>query len=147
MSTMSGEMRRRPPAAILLGRLAAIATLVCFVSGSAVAQTPPTAPQTMPAPQAAPSLESGDTAPPPGAPPTAVPPLPAPSPVPAQTAVVEPLYTPPPPEPQQLPLYRRNWFWGAIGVVLVTGVVLLFVSLSNADPPTPGTRLGDMRAF
>ena len=30
MSAMSGEMRRRSPAAILLGRLAVIATLVCF---------------------------------------------------------------------------------------------------------------------
>jgi len=144
MSTMSGEMRRRPPAAILLGRLAAVATLVCFVSGAAVAQTaPPATPAPANAP--APSLESGDTAPPPGAPPV-VTPLP-PAAAPAQTAVVEPLYVPPPQAPQQLPLYRRNWFWGAIGLVLVTGVVILFVSLSNQDPTTPGTRLGDMRAF
>jgi hypothetical protein len=72
---------------------------------------------------------------------------PAPGASPAPAAVVEPLVVPPPMAPRQLPLYRRNWFWGAIGIVLVTGVVVLFLSLSNADPTTPNTRLGDMRAF
>ncbi|HVU50958.1 MAG TPA: hypothetical protein VHL80_09750, partial [Polyangia bacterium] len=93
------------------------------------------------------------TAPPPGAspPPPVEPvtPLQAPPPqagAPASAAVVQPLVEPPP-APRQVPVYRRNWFWGAIGVALVTGVVVLFLSLSNQDPPTPGTRLGDMRAF
>jgi hypothetical protein len=135
-------------------RVAAVAALVVFASGAAFAQTTPAA-------QPAPPLESGDTAPAPGAPPPAAAP-PASEPVtpltttgapapgaaaPAATAAVEPLIVPPPPAPRRIPIYRRDWFWGAIGIVVVTGMVVLALTLSGGDPSTPNTRLGDMRAF
>lgn len=46
-----------------------------------------------------------------------------------------------------MPIYRKDWFWGAIGVLVLTGAVLFAVALSNGDPNTPSTKLGDMRAF
>lgn len=114
-----------------------------FASGTATAQT------TTPAPQAAP-LEAGDTAPPPGAPPPAiaepVTPLPSAT-APDGPALTAPLVVPAPPAPRHVPIYRKDWFWGAVGVLVLTGAIVLAVSLSNADPATPSTRLGDMRAF
>jgi hypothetical protein len=128
-------------------RWAAVAALAFFVSATASAQT------TAPAPQPAAPLEAGDTAPPPGAPPTSAPPPAVPvsplSPVPAAApaAVEAPLIVPPPPAPRERPFYRRDWFWGAVAVVVATGIVVLALTLNNADPVTPNTRLGDMRAF
>jgi hypothetical protein len=107
---------------------------------------------TAPAPQT-PPLEAGDTAPPPGAPP---PPIAEPAPpitplpsaaTPEAPALTAPLVLPEPPAPRREPIYRQHWFWGAVGVLVLTGAVVLLVSLSNQDPATPNTRLGDMRAF
>jgi hypothetical protein len=132
---------------VTLGALALSLLLV----GDAAAQT------TAPPPQAAPGLESGDTAPPPGAPPASAAPIaplapttgsaPAAAPAPALTATTAPLVLPAAPAPKHTPIYRKPWFWGAIGVVAVTGMVLMAVALANTDPSTPSTRLGDMRAF
>jgi hypothetical protein len=131
--------------------LATIAALVTFVSGTAAAQA------TAPAPQPTPPLESGDTAPPPGSAPAAAPSAPvsplAPPAAAAPAVAVEPapiaapLVVPAPPAPRHVPIYRRNWFWGAIGVVVATGVVVLALTLANQGPQKPDTRLGDMRAF
>lgn len=116
-----------------------------LLAGDAAAQT--TAPPPQPGP------EAGDTAPPPGAPPAVAPiaPLPPPTvgapalaPVSATTA---PLVLPAPPAPKHTPIYRKPWFWGAVGLVAVTGMILLAVGLAHTDPSTPSTRLGDMRAF
>ncbi len=140
---MSRYTRPRPPAAgrLIWVRLVAVAVLAIFASGTAAAQT------TAPAQQQPPPLEAGDTAPAPGVPPapgviSPVTPL-----APAPTTLEAPLVLPPPPAPRQVPIYRRHWFWGAVSVLVLTGIVVLAVSLSNADPLTPTTRLGDMRAF
>jgi hypothetical protein len=109
--------------------------------------TPPTTttPASVPAPTAptlpAGGLEAGDTAAPPGAPVEPLAPI-----VTAPPALEAPLLAPPPP-PRRVPFYQRHWFWGAVGVVVVTGMILFAVALSNADPVKPQTRLGDMRAF
>jgi hypothetical protein len=129
--------------------------LSLLLAGDAAAQATAPAAQTTPAAQPAPGVESGDTAPPPGAAPIApLAPLPSaavPAPAPAGTTTTAPLVVssplPEPPAPRHTPIYRKHWFWGAIGLVAVTGVVLLAVALANSDPSTPSTRLGDMRAF
>jgi hypothetical protein len=148
MPRMSRYTRARSPAAgrLIWVRLVAVTVLAVFASGTAAAQT------TAPAPQPAPPLEAGDTAPAPGAPPApeVISPL-GPAVAPAPTTLEAPLVTStspiPPPPPRPVPFYRRDWFWGAVSVVVLTGIVVLAVSLSNADPVTPTTRLGDMRAF
>jgi hypothetical protein len=145
---MSRHTGPRPPAAgrLVWVRLVAVAVLALFASGTAAAQA------TAPAPQPAPPLEAGDTAPAPGAPPapeviSPVTPL-GPAVAPAPTTLEAPLFVPTlPPPPRHVPIYRKDWFWGAISVLVLTGIVVLAVSLSNADPVTPATRLGDMRAF
>jgi hypothetical protein len=146
MLPMRRLQRQRSPGETACGSHGAwiglvVAGALAFASGTAAAQT------TTPAPQAAP-LEAGDTAPPPGAPPPALAepltPLPLAAEAPALTA---PLVVPAPPAPRHVPIYRKDWFWGAVGVLVLTGAIVLAVSLSNADPATPSTRLGDMRAF
>ena len=60
----------------------------------------------------------------------------------AQGAVdVAPMTPPPSPEP---PFYKRHWFWGAIGVVALTAVVIV---VASSGPDQPDTNLGNMRAF
>jgi hypothetical protein len=117
-----------------------------LLAGDAAAET------TAPPPQPGPGLEAGDTAPPPGAPPAVAPiapltPLPPPAVAAPGTVTTAPLVLPAPPAPKHTPVYRKPWFWGAVGLVAVTGMVLLAVALAHSDPSTPSTRLGDMRAF
>jgi hypothetical protein len=51
-----------------------------------------------------------------------------------------------PPAAQPVPFYRKDWFWGAVGVVVLTTAVILIASAtSNTD--APATTLGNMRAF
>jgi hypothetical protein len=133
---------------LVLFRAAAVVALASFVSATAAAQTTP------PAPQPAPGLEAGDTAAPPGAPPapapgtvTPVAPLPGPAVAPAPSTIEAPLVVPVPPAPRPPRFYQTHWFWGAVAVVVATGIVVLALTLNNADPATPNTRLGDMRAF
>jgi hypothetical protein len=155
MLLMSGEMRPRPSRGPFWTRVAQVtiaAALVTFVSTTAAAQA------TAPGAQPPPPLEAGDTAPPPGAAPAVAPaagepvtPLGSPAgtapglaAAPAPAAVAAPLVMPPAPH---TPFYRRKWFVGAASLLVVTGIVLLALTLANQDPPTPNTRLGDMRAF
>jgi hypothetical protein len=50
------------------------------------------------------------------------------------------------PAPQAVPFYHKDWFWGAVGlVVLTTAVILISAATSNTD--APATTLGNMRAF
>ncbi len=52
----------------------------------------------------------------------------------------------PPPPPPRKPFYRKDWFWGAVGVVVLTvGIVL--IATSGSDAKAPSTTLGNMRAF
>jgi hypothetical protein len=163
MSGMLRQTRRRSPdvASPLWIRWLTIAAIALLASGTATAQgtapapQPPPAAATAPAPQtppaAAPGLEAGDTAPAPGeaapaAPNAPVTPLPGAG-TPAPGALEAPLVVPAPPAPRHRRFYEQHWFWGAVGVVFVTGMIVLALSLNNADPPTPNTRLGDMRAF
>jgi hypothetical protein len=126
-----------------LVRFGAFAVLL-LASGIAAAQT------TTPPPAAAP-FEAGDTAPPPGVqpvvPPGALAPLPSAAEPVMPSPATAPLVVPAPPAPRNEPLYRRHWFWGAVGVLVLTGAIVLSISLSSADPSTPNTKLGDMRAF
>jgi hypothetical protein len=150
---MSRETRRRleGSAGPLWIRFAAVVVVAAFTSGTAMAQA------TAPAPQQPPPLEAGDTAPPPGAPPAAPPPgivtpieplAPTAAPIaPGTPAVQAPLLVPAPAPPRKIPIYRSQWFWGAVSVIVVTGIVVLALSLSNSGAATPNTRLGDMRAF
>ncbi len=123
--------------------------LMLLTSGVAVAQT--TTPPPASAPPAAAPFEAGDTAPPPGVqpvvPPGTVVPLPPAAEPGLPSPATAPLVVPAPPAPRDEPLYRRDWFWGAVGVLVLTGAIILAVSLSSADPTTPNTKLGDMRAF
>ncbi len=107
---------------------------------AAIAPTEPSAPApaqpTAPAP--APSVATAPAGDPSNAP-TLTPDLP---PVPAPT-LEAPAMPPPPP---RKPFYRKDWFWGAIGVVVLTvGIVL--IATSGSDPQAPSTALGNMRAF
>jgi hypothetical protein len=112
--------------------------------------TPPPAALPSPPPgPATPPLEAGDTAPP-GAP---IQPLAAPS----STAAAPPGLPPSaiaqeslgsvPPRETRPRVYETRWFWGAVGVVVITVAVVLVLSLNTSGPSTPSTTLGDMRAF
>jgi hypothetical protein len=144
MLDMSRETGRRPrrSASPLWVPFVAVVVVGAFASGTVMAQA------TAPAPQPPPPLGAGDTAPPPGVV-TPIEPL-APAAVPAAPGtptLQAPLVVPAPAAPRKVPIYRSQWFWGAVGVFVVTGMVLLAVALSNQGSATPGTRLGDMRAF
>jgi hypothetical protein len=106
-----------------------------------------------PTPSGAPSpnLESGDTAPPGAAKVETLDPTHAPPLAPTTEVVGAPagptLVTPPPPAPRPVPFYRKNWFWGAVSVVVITGIVVSVLTVGSSSPSTPQTTLGDMRAF
>jgi hypothetical protein len=143
--TARGSSRVVPARLVRFGAFA----LMLLASGVAVAQAtapPPASAAPVPAP-----FEAGDIAPPPGvqpaAPPGAVAPLPPAVEPGLPSPATAPLVVPAPPAPRDEPLYRRHWFWGAVGVLVLTGAIILAVSLNSADPSTPNTKLGDMRAF
>ena len=50
------------------------------------------------------------------------------------------------PPAERPPVYKRAWFWGAIGVVALTTLIIV-VSVSSQGPSTPDTDLGNKRAF
>jgi len=53
---------------------------------------------------------------------------------------------PQPPSERPVPFYRKNWFWGTVGlVVLTTAIIVVSTSTSGSSPPT--TTLGNMHAF
>jgi hypothetical protein len=51
-----------------------------------------------------------------------------------------------PQAPASVPFYQKDWFWGAVGVVILTTAVIL-VSVASSGTDTPTTTLGNMRAF
>lgn len=53
---------------------------------------------------------------------------------------------PSPPPPAGKPFYRKTWFWGAVGVVVLTAAIVL-IATSGAGDQAPTTTLGNMRAF
>ncbi len=139
-------------ATILLAALATPARAETPSSTTTPASTTPSAPATTPSPAPPGSLETGDTAAPPGAPPAAVEPLGAPVsgvlPVaPTSLTATEGAYAPPPLAPRPVPFYRKAWFWGVCGVAIVTLTIIGVLSLQPIDPAQPTTRLGDMHAF
>ncbi len=136
MRAMSSA-RRVPPRLAGIG----IAVLAVLLSGRpAAADVTPVAPTDAGAP-AAPDASAPDAAVPSPADImltpdlSASPPLvlEAPSPAPA-----------PPPRP---PFYRRDWFWGAVGLVALTAAILLIATTASTDQAPPPTTLGNMRAF
>jgi len=52
-----------------------------------------------------------------------------------------------PPREQRPKVYEERWFWGAVGVVVITAAVVILFAVNSANPTTPSTKLGDMRAF
>ena len=50
---------------------------------------------------------------------------------------------PPPPEP----FYKKLWFWGAVGVVVLTFTVITIASSDSSGPGVPNTTFGNMHAF
>lgn len=138
--------------AVRLG-VSALAVLV-LLSGIARAQTEPPPPGSPlpPASQAPPELSP----PPPLAPAAdATPPVVGPI-TPAPTLTPEPLQTVPlalderaaqgSESGRPVPFYRKDWFWGAVGVVILTTAIIL-VSVASSGADTPSTTLGNMRAF
>ncbi len=161
-------MRRPSRAATLVTARAALVSAalagVLLAATPAAAQTPvpgsttapaaptdePTPPATIPTPPAvSPALEAGDTT----APGALVQPLLPP----ATTGTAVPGALPPsivqgslgtvPPREQRRRVYETRWFWGALGVVVITAAVVLVLAVNSANPTTPSTKLGDMRAF
>ena len=45
------------------------------------------------------------------------------------------------------PFYQKLWFWGAVGVVVVSAVLITIASTGSSGPDAPATTLGDMHAF
>ncbi|MFL5304239.1 MAG: hypothetical protein ACJ8F1_03460 [Polyangia bacterium] len=89
----------------------------------------------------APDTAAAPVAPvPPGAPPTLTPDLP----VVAAPVLDQP--SPAGPVPHGKPFYRKDWFWGAIGVIVLTATIVL-VATSGSSSDAPVTTLGNMRAF
>jgi hypothetical protein len=137
---------------LLAARPAAAQTALGATSPSVTAPNddpPPPAILPPPAGAAAPSLEAGDTAAP-GAP--VQPLLP-----PAMSSAAPPGALPPtlvqgslanvPPREPRPKVYETRWFWGAVGVVVITTAIVVLFAVSSANPTTPSTKLGDMRAF
>jgi hypothetical protein len=64
---------------------------------------------------------------------------------PAPTA--EPGTLPPlPPPDEKPPVYKQTWFWAVAAVVGLTAIMIAY-GLSTQGPATPGTDLGNMRAY
>jgi hypothetical protein len=108
------------------------------------------------------------TSPPPTAPaaPPAASPAPPPAAEPAPSAPVEPLSPTMAPNPAAAPplvlsertepmraasrpepIYRKVWFWGAVGVVVATVALILIWNLSSNENGPPDTTFGNMNAF
>ena len=57
------------------------------------------------------------------------------------------LEAPAPTAQRPAPFYQKLWFWGAVGVVVVSAVLITIASSGSSGPDTPATTLGDMHAF
>lgn len=139
------------------GACAALAVVLVVLAPGAARGDTPIPPDETTGPAAQPSPPAETTPAPagtPAAPPEAVSPL-APTPeVGGPTLTPDPAAVPPPslempaapPPPPRKPFYRRDWFWGAVGVVVLTAGIVLFAT-SGSDAAAPRTTLGNMRAF
>jgi hypothetical protein len=138
---------------VLIALLRNLARAQTAASGTTAASDPTLTPT--PAPEPAPAL---DTAPAPAtaervgvpAPPAGITSLTT-----APTLTPEPAPPPPlaldlPAQPnaagRPTPFYRKDWFWGALGLAVLTTAVIL-VSIASSGTDTPTTTLGNMRAF
>ena len=145
MNPMQSRTRSRRCAS----RGAWLALALVLGAGLARAGTPPPADAGLPD-AGAPDARALAAPPPPAEFPTATPPAGAPE---APTLTAAPPALPPltldqgpPAAPGHVPFYRKDWFWGAVGVVVLTAAIILF-SAESPGPGTPTTTLGDMRAF
>jgi tetratricopeptide (TPR) repeat protein len=76
------------------------------------------------------------TAPPPMAPPLATPP-------PVEASALS--ATAPPPEPVERPLYKKVWFWGAVGGAVVAAVVIVAVVAAGSGDGGTWNNLPEVR--
>jgi hypothetical protein len=129
-------------------------TVLALLSGVARAQTESPPPGSPPPPASPAPLELSPAAP--AAPPADAPPPVAGPTTPTPTLTPEPVQTLPlaldqrspqaPESGRPVPFYRKDWFWGAVGVVILTTAIIL-VSVASSGADTPTTTLGNMRAF
>jgi hypothetical protein len=45
------------------------------------------------------------------------------------------------------PFYRRDWFWGTVGLVVLTTVIIVVSASTSGSSSPPTTTLGNMHAF
>jgi hypothetical protein len=128
---------------------------------TAPATTPPSA-ATPPVPPAEPApppppADAPTATPPPGQPPTLSPP-PAPAPTSAPPLTLTPELAPAPPleldrqtaQPRSerpVPFYRKDWFWGTVGLVVLTTAIIVVSTTTSGSSSPPTTTLGNMHAF
>ena len=136
------------------------AALVFFAAAGARAEPPAATPADSPPAEAAPPPPATPAPPPPATPAAPPPALPAPPPAAAAPEAMPPTLTPdlpavpppalevgpPSPPPPGKPFYRKSWFWGAVGVVVLTAAIVLIATTGSEDQ-APSTTLGNMRAF
>jgi tetratricopeptide (TPR) repeat protein len=84
------------------------------------------------------------TAPPPAAtaPPPVTPPVYAAPPPPDRPTLSA---TAPPPEPARKPIYKKVWFWGAVGGTVVAAAVVVALVAAGGSDPGPWNNLPDVR--
>lgn len=71
----------------------------------------------------------------------------APEPAAAPPLVLTERTEPMRPAPGPEPIYRKVWFWGAVGVVVATVALILVWNLSSNESGPPDTTFGNMHAF
>jgi hypothetical protein len=71
----------------------------------------------------------------------------APNPAAAPPLVLTERTEPMRPAPGPEPIYRKVWFWGAVGVVVATVALILIWNLSSNENGPPATTFGNMNAF
>lgn len=112
------------------------------------AESPPAASPEAPVEPIEPPTPGPET--PPAGTPEAAAPAPVPPPAPPPTTLTEPMPAAPAasaiPPPKE-PFYHKAWFWGAVSLVVLTGVFIAVVSATSSPTPVPHTTFGDMRAF
>jgi hypothetical protein len=153
--------RPRLPGLLFLVTVVLWSELVRAQTATAQQTTTPPSAATPPAPPAEPApppppAQAPTATPPPGQPPTLTPPpaaasappltlTPEPSPASAPPLELDRRTAQPAPE-RPVPFYKKDWFWGTVGlVVLTTAIIVLSSATSGTSPPM--TTLGDMHAF
>jgi hypothetical protein len=159
-------MRRAAPPIAPLVLIAFVASLATGLPGRASAQTEPphvagdapaaVAPEPppsvaapaapVPAPSSSPAPASSSSSSSSSA--TTLTPVPPAEPAPTApvSLAVEPGALPPLPPEERVPMYKQPWFWAIVGVVALTAVMIT-IGVATQGPKTPGTDLGNMRAY